>query len=220
MPLDSYANLQLAIAAELNRNDLTVQIPDFITRFEGKARRALKDWLRSTLTLTAVSGDYLLPATVAEVLGVSYGDGTSGAHNFPLSMISREEYQGWMELSSTPVAVPGQMVTVDVDVDAGTQRLRFYPPIGTTPIATLNVETINALPALSATQTTNALLRDAPDLYLSGSCAEAAKYLQHDERVPMWAAERDQGFKELRILTERRLYGGAPRDRPLARVFG
>src|SRR5947209_4348530 len=100
--LDSYANLQTAIGTELGRSDLSGVIPDLITRFEVKARRALRDWLRTTLTLTNVTADTVLAATVSDVLSVSRNDGTSGAHNFPLDLISREDYQRWMESESIP----------------------------------------------------------------------------------------------------------------------
>jgi hypothetical protein len=220
MALDSYVALQAAIGTELNRADLITVIPDLVTRFEVKARRALRDWLRTTLTATNVTADYLLPATVSDVLSVSYNQGVSGSHNFNLDLVSKEDYQVWMERESIPSSTAGQLAYVDADINAGTTTLRFWPPATASgPIANLKIEVIQLLPSLSATQTTNALLRDAPDVYLSGSCAEAAKFLQHDERIPVWAADRDAGFKELRILTERRLYGGAPRRITLARVF-
>lgn len=221
MSLDTYANLQAAVATELNRSDLTGIIPDLITRFEVKARRALRDWLRATLTATNVTADYVLPATVSEVLSVSYNDGTSGAHNFNLDLVSKSDYQVWMERESIPSSTAGQLCYVDWDVNANTVTLRFWPPATASgPIAKLRIEVVTLLPSLSATQTTNPLLRDAPDLYVNGSCAEAAKFLAHDERIAVWAADRDAGFKELRILTERRLYGGSPRRRELPRIFG
>lgn len=221
MALGTYTDLQAAVAAELGRNDLTTVIPDLITRFEAKAKRSLKDWLRATLTLTNVTADTVLAATVGDVLSVAYNDGTSGAHNFSLDLVSRDDYQRWMESESIPSSLAGQLAYVDFDADAGTTTLRFWPPATSTgPIANLKVEYVKLFPALSATQTTNALLREAPDAYLYGSCAEAAKYLQHDERIGMWEQERDAAFKELRILTERRLYGGHPRRVTLPRVFG
>ena len=221
MALDTYAGLQAAVAAEIDRSDLTAVIPDLITRFEVKARRKLKDWLRTTIPLTGVTGDTLLPATVSEVLSVAYNDGVSGSHNFPLDLVSKEAYQGWFEDQPGPVSLAGQIVYVDWDADAGTTTLRFWPPAtASAPVANLIVEVIKVLPSLSASQTTNALLREAPDIYLNGSCAEAAKYLAHDERIAVWASERDEGFKELRIMTERRLYGGAPRPTKLSRIFG
>jgi hypothetical protein len=219
--LDSYANLQAAIGAHLNRTDLAAVIPDFITLAEVRFRRELKDWLRTTLTATNVTGDLLLATTVQEVRSVSYNDGTSGAHNFPLDLLSREKYQQLMDVNANISSLPGQGCYVDADVDANTTTLRFWPPIGSTaPIANLKIEAIKVLPALSASQTTNALLRDAPDVYLFGALAESAPYLQHDERLAMWEARLAAGVKALRAETHRRLYGGTPRPTQLERVFG
>jgi hypothetical protein len=221
MSLDTYANLQTAIANELGRTDLAAVVPDFITRFEAKARRELRDWLRFNVTLSNVQTDTVLPATVQEVLSVNYNDGTNGAHNFALAILSRDEYQSFMESESMLSSVAGQAVYPDVDQDANTVTLRFWPPAASTaPIMNLRVEAVKVLPGLSVTQTTNALLRDAPDVYLAGSCAEAAKYLAHDERIPVWEAVRDAGFKGLRILAERRAFAGRPTRRTLDRVFG
>lgn len=221
MALDTYANLQLAVIAELNRGDLSGVIPDFITRFEAKARRALRDWYRTTIALTNVQGDTALAATVSDVLSVARNDGTSGSHNFPIDLVSREDYQRWLESESAISSTAGQLCYLDLDVTTGLTTLRFWPPASASgPIPNLKVEVVGYIPALSASQTTNALLRDAPDAYLFGSCAEAAKYLQHDERIPIWEGQRDAAFKELRIQTERRLYGGAPRRVTLPMVFG
>ena len=99
--------------------------------------------------------------------------------------------------------------------------LRFWPPATVTgPIANLKISVDGYLPALSGSNPTNALLRDAPDLYLFGALAESAPYLQHDERLQVWEARLSAGVKALRVSTERRLYGGAPRRREFARTFG
>lgn len=221
MSLATYADLQTAIGNELNRADLASVIPDFVTRFEARARRELRDWLRFTVTATNVTTDYTIAATVAEVLSVNYNDGTSGSHNFQLQLVPKERYQELMDDQSILTSLPGQVAYVDADIDAGTTILRFWPPTGTTsPIANLKVEGIKVLPSLSASQTTNALLREAPDLYLHGSLAEAGNYLQHDERIPAWEARVKDGFRMLRIQTERKLYSGEVRSRPVPVVFG
>jgi len=221
MPLTTYTELQAAVGTHLNRADLAAVIPDFITLAEVRFRRELKDWLRTTITLTNVTGDVVLASTVQEVRSVSYNDGASGSHNFPLDLITRDRYQQLMDIQAAVTSLPGQACYVDADVDAGTTTLRFYPPIGSTaPIANLKVEAIKVLPALSASQTTNALLRDAPDVYLFGALAESAPYLMHDERLSMWEARLSAGVKALRAETHRRLYSGTPRPAQLDRVFG
>lgn len=219
MAITSYAELQTSVASFLARSDLTGVIPDFITMFEARAKRELREWLTFTVTATNLTTDYTLPATVSDVLGVWHNDGPSGANNRPLHMITGEEYHLWMESDST-AGGPVDLVYVDYDADAPATVLRFYRPASVTgPLANLKVEAVKVLPALSASQTTNALLREAPDLYLFGSCAEAAKYLQHDERVALWSADRDAGFRNLRVLSERRRYGALPRARLARTVF-
>jgi len=219
--LDSYAALQSVVADWLNKSSLTAQIPDFITLAEVRLRRELKDWLRTTLLATNVTADYQLPATVQDVVGVSYNDGAAGAHNFPVDLISRIDYQTWMERDAGANTPAGQLAYPDLDVSTGLTTLRFWPPATATgPIANLKISVDGYLPALSGSNPTNALLRDAPDVYLFGALAESAPYLQHDERLPTWEARLSAGVKALRVSTERRLYGGAPRRREFARVFG
>ena len=221
MALDTYANLQTAVADWLSKASLTAQIPDFITLAEARLRRELKDWLRTTLLATNVTADYALPATVQDVVGVSYNDGAAGAHNFPVDLISRTDYQTWMERDAGANTPAGQLAYPDVDVVTGITTLRFWPPATASgPIANLKITVAGYLPALSNANPTNALLRDAPDLYLFGALAESAPYLQHDERTAVWEARLVAGVKALRVSTERRLYGGAPRRREFARVFG
>ena len=221
MALDTYANLQTAVADWLSKASLTAQIPDFITLAEARLRRELKDWLRTTLFATNVTADYALPATVQDGVGVSYNDGAAGAHNFPVDLISRIDYQTWMERDAGANTPAGQLAFPDVDVVTGITTLRFWPPATVTgPIANLKITVAGYLPALSNSNPTNALLRDAPDLYLFGALAESAPYLQHDERVQVWEARLSAGVRALRVSTERRLYGGAPRRREFARTFG
>jgi hypothetical protein len=209
--ITTYAELQTAVAGWVNRSDLSARVPEFIALFEARARRDLKDWLRFSLTLTTVTGDIALAATVSEVLGVF--------DTFPLRMVTREELGYWMELDSN-ARQPSEMVFVDYDANAPSTTLRFYPPASASgPIASLTVDAVMVLPALSDSATTNALLREAPDAYLYGSLAESAPYLMHDERLPMWEARAAKAIKDLRIQSERRLYGGTPHPRPLARVF-
>ena len=194
--LDTYDNLKLAVADWLNKSSLTAQIPDFITLAEARLRRELREWLRTTLTASNVTADYQLPATVYDVRSVSYNDGATGSHNFPLDLLSKETYQNLMDAQSILTSLPGQGCYVDVDVVNNTTTLRFWPPTGATaPIANLLIEVSGFLPALSASNQSNALLRDAPDLYLFGALAESAPYLAHDERLQLWEARLAAGVK-------------------------
>ena len=216
--ITTYLELQDACANTLDRTDLTARIPEFIAMFEKQARRKLKDWLRTSLSLTNLTGDTALAATVSEVLGVAHNDGANGTNNLPLRIVTYEEYHRFMERDAT--AGTPECVYVDFDADAPSTTLRFWPPIASgSPLATLSVEIVKVLPSLSGSQTTNALLREAEDVYLYGSLIQSAPYLKHDERLPMWRDLANEGIRELRIQSERRLYGAQPHPRPQVVVF-
>lgn len=220
MALDSFTTLQASIASWLARADLTTIIPDFIALFEARARRELRDWLTTTVSLTNLTGDTALAATVDSVLSVAYNDGIGGVRNHPLDLLSFADYHALLEQNSA-VRSPTTGVYPDRDEVAETYTLRFYPPCSAaSPIAALAVLCVGYLPALSDSATSNRLLETAPDLYLYGSLAESAPFLQHDERLPMWTDRAAQGVKALQLQTERKRTGANPRPAKLPVVFG
>lgn len=220
MALTTYDELKTSVAAWLDRSDLTAVVPDFIALFEARARRELREWLRTTVTATSVTGDYALGATVDAVLGVAYADGAGGVYNHPLDLLTWTAYHEKLSRDAT-VRSPVQGVFVDRDEENNTTTLRFYPPVSaSSPIDALSIYAVGYLPALSASQATNRLLTVAPDVYLFGSLAEAEPYLQHDERLPMFKAEAEQGIRALQMQTDRKAFGGVPRPKQLPVVFG
>ena len=54
------------------------------------------------------------------------------------------------------------------------------------------------IPALTASNTTNWLLTDAPDLYVYGTCMELQPWLGSDSRIATWAAALEQGVADLK----------------------
>lgn len=217
--ITTYAELQAACANWLDRADLVSRIPEFIALFEGRARRELREWLTTTVSLTNVTGDSTLAATVESVLGVALNDGAGGAYNHPLDLIGFQDYHDRMG-GNPAVRAPVQAVYVEVDEDAETTVLRWYPPVSAaSPIDAVSVLAVGYLPSL-AVSATNRLLDVAPDAYLYGSLVEAAEYLAHDERVPRWEQRTAQALAALKLQTERKRFGGQPRPRRLPVVFG
>lgn len=214
-----YASLQTTIASWLARNDLTTTIPTLIELAEARFRRELKSWLKTTYENNSIADDLVLPSTVDTVLSVSYNDGPGGTYNHPLDLITETDFQ--YRMSANPaVSAPARACWVDRDEDQGTTTLHFWPPVSaSSPISNLKVSYIKALPSLSDSVTTNALLEEAEDVYLYGALAEAAPFLEHDERLPMWEERVFSGIKGLNIQAQRRRNGGAPRPIRLKRVF-
>jgi hypothetical protein len=217
MAINSYSELQDAVSNWLNRTDLSVRVPEFIALAEARFRRELREWLRTSIALTNITGDTALAATVDAVLGVAYADGT---RHHSLGLLTWNDYHEWMARDAS-VRSPAAGVYVDRDEMAGTTTLRFYPPASAgSPITAVSVYCVGYLPALRDSAPTNRLLAVASDVYLFGSLAESAPYLQHDERLGMWESRAAQGIKGLIMQTERKMFGGQPRPAKLPVVLG
>jgi len=100
--LDSYANLQTAVGAELARPISRHSCP-IHHAVRAKARRGPTRLVSHDHPLTNVTGDTVLAATVSDVLSVARNDGTSGAHNFHSISFRERDYQRWMESESIQV---------------------------------------------------------------------------------------------------------------------
>lgn len=221
MSVTNYTELVASVGSWAARDDLDATvIPDWIAFFEARARRELRDWLTSTITLSNLTGDTALATTVEEVLSVAYNDGAGGVYNQPLDLLGFEEYHRHMSCDSS-VRTPVQGVYLDRDEVADTYTLRFYPPVdASSPLANLVVLAVGVLPSLGASQPTNRLLAVAPQAYVKGSLIEGAEYLEHDERIPIWKAEVEGIFRGLRLQTERKRMGASPKPISLPVVFG
>lgn len=221
MSVTNYTELLASVASWANRDDLDATvIPDWIAFFEARARRELRDWLTSTVSLTNLTGDTALAATVEEVISVAYNDGAAGVLNAPLDLLSFEDYHQRMACDSS-VRAPVQGVYLDRDEVADSYTLRFYPPVSAaSPLANLAVLAVGVLPSLGASQATNRLLAVAPEAYIKGSLIEGAEYLEHDERIQVWKGEVADIFHGLRLQTERKRTGSYPRPVRLPVVFG
>lgn len=207
MSLDTYSNLQTAIATLLNRADLTSVIPDWIALAEAEMRRRLRTRRatgRSTATLTsqyiAVPSDFGGP--IAIVL-----TGTS-----PKYLLEFAE--------------PSKMLEVQQGNFTGTGQPRWYSVVGEnlefmpSPDASYALEMTywKGLAALSVTNTSNWMLTDNPDAYLYGAALHSAPHLMDDDRIGVWANMFSTIMNDIRIDDEQAAYGG--RLNIKAKAFG
>jgi hypothetical protein len=84
----------------------------------------------------------------------------------------------------------------------------FAPEPDTTYNLTIHYR--RAIDSLGASQTTNWLLTNHPDVYLYGSLVESAAYLREDERLPMWERKLATAIEDVRLLKDRQRFGGGP----------
>jgi hypothetical protein len=184
MTIQTYSDLQAAIANWIARSDLAASIPDFIALFESAANRRLR--LRqqeSGVTLTPSSGVAALPADYLAWRRVTW------TGQFPREL----EY-----------VHPSYLHALHPTLPAGVPRLfaieganLTVAPTSDTPLA---FDYFQKVPALSSLSPSNWLLAAAPDLYLFGALAEAHGFVKDAESLALWKARRDELFDEIERL--------------------
>lgn len=172
MALSTYSDLQTAVANWLRRNDLAAAIPDFIALAEVRFSRELR--LRSmetTATGTASGQTIAEPADLLKLQRLAIT--VSGAER-ELEYMSPKSIGRYAGYTSTPqfFTTMNQQIVLGPAADASYPYTIYY---------------IAKVPALSSSNATNAILTNAPDVYLYAALLEAAPYLKDDARVTLWA---------------------------------
>lgn len=206
MGLNSYSALVASVADWLARNDLAAQIPDFVALAESTIRRRVRrKTTRAALSLT--TGAVALPATAAELRSIRLDTGTLSRDN--VIKVVTPEALAELRQQMAPVGQPRYAAVVNA-------TLLLAPA----PDQTYSAEIIyyEALPALQ-TASVNAVLTEAPDIYLYGTLLESAPYLEHDERIPVWQSRLDRAIDELNLAREREEYSGSLQAPRLPMVF-
>lgn len=215
MDLTTYTGLKAAIADFLNRDDLNTsgQIAGFIQLAEATIRRRLR---RSTgkATLTFVAGDEsaALPADVSELRSMTIVPGSMLPRGAPPLMQVTFETLADMRAMLPATGRPRYFAVFDGRV--------YVAPAPTAQMLDFTITYYETLTALSGLVASNAVLAEAPDAYLYGACLEAAPFLEHDERIPVWASRFDAAINELNEKRQREEFGASLGRVRLPVVFG
>lgn len=182
MAITTYAELQAAAANWLVRSDLTARIPEFIALAEARLNRVLRTRLaEADVALSAAYGARKvgLPAGYTEPLRVWIED-PGGRAELPFLEAS---LMGAASLRGRPGAwtIDGVDVAFDRPCD------QAYD---------LTLRMLAAF-ALSDAQPTNALLSDAPDLYLFATLAEASPFLRDADLAAAYETKLGRAIVEL-----------------------
>lgn len=192
MAITNYTELKASVADWLNREDLTTQIPDFIAFAEARLNRTLRTremlTRRRTVTTSGFTG---LPVDYLETYQLQL---PTNATNTPEPLT----YVGPNEAAHYKATSMGGKTRYYTIID-GAFELIPTPSTG----AELTITYYAKIPTLSASQPSNWLLTKAPDLYLYATLANAAPYLNNDERIPVWAQLASTAFDELMMDSER-----------------
>ena len=182
MAITTYAELKSSIGNWLNPDDLAAVIPDFISLAEASISRDLRHFKQEKRVATSVDERYEnLPNDWLEILQVQLSDGGV------ISSISSADMEARRAADNTAGKPRYMRLTAD--------QLELYP----TPDTGYDVimQYYARIPALTDVDTSNWLLRDAPDVLLYGALVASAPYLVDDSRITTWAALYQAGIEGL-----------------------
>lgn len=183
MDLTTYTGLQAAIADYLGRDDLTEQIPIFIALAEKRMNRELRlrcMETRADLAVTGGTNSVSLPWQRTEGDWdvfmeardlVWLDDGGTVTRN--LRYMPVDDYAVGNAFAGVPsqyTIIGHDLYLIPAPIANGTLRLTYYGEI----------------PPLGASQTTNEVLAQFPDLYLYAALVESGPYTRSSAPLETW----------------------------------
>jgi hypothetical protein len=183
----TYTELKAAIADYLHRDNLTTQIPTFISLAESYLFRELNvKELQTSVTGTTIAGGYgTLPADFGSVsrITVTHGSWTTNLDYMAVPEVDDtvNPYPKYYSLENNQIRIIG--------AGADQAYTLFYTP---------------DISPLSATVSTNWILDNANELYLYASCLEAARYLRDAGEISTLSQSVTLALKSAISFAERR----------------
>ena len=180
MAIGTYAELQTAVANWLDRDDLSLRIPEFIALAEARMNRILRIRLmesKYTASTVATQRNLALPTGYIQMRNLQINTTPIRTCQYVTPEIYDRLYGS--TLTGTPeiyTIIANELQLAPIPATSQKIEMLFYKKIA----------------ALSVTNTTEAMLTDNPDIYLYGALLEAEPFIMNDERVGLWA----QGFQQ------------------------
>ncbi len=205
MAITTYAELQTAAGNWLGRADLTARLPEFIALAEPKIRRLMRDRTARVQGNLTPSDDTLdFPTGCKQVISLALNE---ASFKMPLRPVSPNQLA---LLARSGTGRPSAYTVVD-----GVMIFDVAPDIAYAYVLVY----VAGVTALSGSNTTNNVLSNSPDIYLYATLLEAAPYLEHDARVPLWSQAFEKAVTEENNYRERMdVPNGTEMDSPI--TFG
>lgn len=203
MSISNYTELQSAVASWLARDDLSLRIPEFIALCEAKLNRMLfVPKMEARVTTSCDTNDdepefLSLPSDFQSMRRVRL----SGVTGKPrLNFMSQTQLDDYRYRTDDMIGQPIYYTIMGEEME-----------LAPTPNEDYTVEMVyrRNIPAL-ASNSTNWLLTDAPDVYLYGALMESAPYIKEDERVAVWATGFATVVDDLNTLGFRNSFDAGP----------
>jgi hypothetical protein len=197
MAITNYSELQSSVANFLARDDMTSQIPDFISLAEARMSRELQarsQERRATATLTEGDAFVSLPTDLRSIRLV--------------------------KLNTTPTEVleyytPTKINELYPNLESGQPRcytiiggeVKFAPTPGSA--YTAEIVYSEGVQDLSDSNTVNTILTRHPDAYLYGTLAAASVYLMDDAKTSVYEQLFGRAIEEIKREEERGKHAGS-----------
>jgi hypothetical protein len=210
MALTTRTELLAAIANWLNRSDLSTAIADdFVPLAEAEMKRRLRRATEST-TIYISAGNMNGPTDMAAPITLRLSS-TVPSLDKPLTFCTPE--------------MLGEVLARNAGVEGRPTHYGFWDgQLQFAPVPDQSYDGIllyyQQLTPLSSIVASNAVLAEAPDAYLFGALLQAAPYLEHDERIPVWQGKFDAAIDQLNKVRDEESYSAGLKEVRLPRVFG
>jgi hypothetical protein len=205
-----YQSLCNYIATTLNRQDLTTDIPNFVSLATSRISRDMARIKHPSAIVRAqasITNDYAaLPIDYLAMYQLMDQDAQYALIYITPDQSMTVQSIGWNpDYSPVPIIPPYYSPTGTITyytIIGDTIRMVPAPDPSGTPTA-LDLWYFAQLPALSTTNTTNWALTKYPDLYLYGALTHTAPYLKNDERIALWDGLYSRILSDIEVEADR-----------------
>lgn len=195
--LTTYAGLKAAISDWLNNEQLASIVPTFISLAESQINRDVRHWRMENRATSTLTTQYLArPDDWVETIRLK----STGSGTMPLQYLSGMAMDERRANGENVAGEPRYFRHVET-------QFEVWP----SPSSSVDLELIyfQKLPELSASNASNWLLLNAPDVYLYGALVAASPYLGDDARVAVWAQMYAASVAKLNEESEKAKYSGS-----------
>ena len=174
MAINTYGTLKTAVSNWLDRDDLSLRIPEFISLCEAIFNRTLRIRpMETTITDNTPSGtkEEALPTGYLQMREIHLNTSPIVSLSYITPEIMYRIRAGSTNARPNSYSILGENILFGPTPDSAIEYTMTY---------------YKALTSLSDDDPTNWALLNAPDLYLYGTLLQAEPFLMNDDRVPLW----------------------------------
>jgi hypothetical protein len=197
MAITNYSELKTSIANFLARDDLTAQIPDFISIAESRMSRemnARSQEKRAIATLTGGDAYVSLPTDLRSIRLVKLNTSPKEVLEYYTPAKLDELY------ASNAQGKPRAYTIIGGEIKFAPEPDSAY---------TAEIVYMEGIPDLSDSNTTNEILTRHPDAYLYGALASASVYLMDDQKTTVYEQLFTRAIDEVKREEERSKQAGS-----------